>query len=498
MYDKIAIIGYYDHNNIGDDQYKITFIKILKPFANEIEFIDCDTLKDRTFSETDLIVLGGGDILNEYFIDQIIDKFEKKNNKIIAISVGLPYLSILMDTNKLNIIDFIFIRTRQDLSLFEEFFDPTRIAYLPDISMFLTELYPYTQEMHSSKFKLVINAVSTTSKKMIGVSLNQHICATSEYPRILSVYTRFIEYLVQENYFVVFFPFCTESNHNDILFHTDIYNQLKNLDSVLNIDFRLTTQEILHLYNLMYISIPMRFHACLFSIYTNTPMLPIYTTRKIHNLLLDIEWENSVKLPTDDFDLPTDLSFTLLQTTFQEILNDYTILKNDLSTKFVTCDLSQIETVIKTQYNKFDTVSRQDRLIQQTVDCINKYLKATPESDFRNTRDQKQQRVIVNIVSYFLTKTPNSKYNYGLSQKMFNQSYDYIAEWKWILRASYLRSDRLESNPDGIFNINFIDQIDYSGVHRAGWQYVYENLKCFHNESSDLYLDLYLLHIHLY
>ena len=37
-----------------------------------------------------------------------------------------------------------------------------------------------------------------------------------------------------------------------------------------------------------------------------------------------------------------------------------------------------------------------------------------------------------------------------------------------------------------------MDQVDYSGVHRSGWQYVYDHISFLHNSKSNLLLDLYI------
>ena len=75
----IYVIGYYDHENLGDETYKLTFNYIFDTFLPKtdlqhynIEFLDCDKINLKKFIDSDIIVLGGGDIINEYFLDQII------------------------------------------------------------------------------------------------------------------------------------------------------------------------------------------------------------------------------------------------------------------------------------------------------------------------------------------------------------------------------------------------------------------------------------------
>ena len=102
----IYVVGYFGHNNAGDEQYKITFDYIFETYIPNIcnytvTYVDCDVIKNINILDTDIIILGGGDILNNYFLDEIILKFEGKPNKIIAVSVGLPYNNLLINTEHL-------------------------------------------------------------------------------------------------------------------------------------------------------------------------------------------------------------------------------------------------------------------------------------------------------------------------------------------------------------------------------------------------------------
>jgi hypothetical protein len=101
------------------------------------------------------------------------------------------------------------------------------------------------------------------------------------------------------------------------------------------------------------------------------------------------------------------------------------------------------------------------------------------------------QNTIISITSFYLTGKVDSKYNYGLSTKMFKENFNYKQDFKWII-LDYIHPKPLYNNPNGLFNLNYINQKDYSGAHRSGWQYVYDNIKLLHNNESDLYLDLYL------
>lgn len=543
---RIFVIGYFGHANTGDQQYLITFNYIFKTFLinheeYSINYLDCDHVKVTEFKDTDIIILGGGDILNNYFLDQIIAKFINRPNKILAVSVGLPYTDIIVNTNKLNIIDYIFVRTNQDIDLFKRYFHPHRIFFLPDISFFLLNLLNHqelptnliTQNkrhgfINQSNFDVQLVYKNNTliqnhllkirndGKKIIAITLSRHIYdpqSPESYHSILQSFVKFIKYLLTFGYYIVLLPFNTNDkgyNENDILIHNDIMRILNDNPhmsrNIMNLTTHLEPLDILDLYQYFYITIPMRFHAVLFSIYAKVPMLPVFTTRKIKNLLLDVSWIHGYELECNDKDIPTSMDELVLINRFRTLIDLHDSLRDKLLvvnrdyftnnlghmkrlTNLITCDYSKVNFSLDT--NIIDTK------VQDVYNKVQELAKKRGYSDFRHIKDEHQQKLMTQAVSFYLTNgTIESPYNYGLSEKMFNKEYRYKDEWAWIIKDNnkkYLqRSKRIFNNPYGMFNINYIDQVDYSGVHRSGWQFVYENIKYLHNDSSNLYLDLYL------
>ena len=71
-------------------------------------------------------------------------------------------------------------------------------------------------------------------------------------------------------------------------------------EHLLNITTQLNCEEIYKLYKFFDICIPMRYHGCLFAIYNNIPIFPLFTTRKIENLLLDYNITQDIKLKSNE------------------------------------------------------------------------------------------------------------------------------------------------------------------------------------------------------
>jgi len=512
----VVIIGYYNHYNTGDEQYKNTFKKLIYNVLGlshySLKFIDCDTLKNpklHTFNDDDIIIVGGGDILNDYFLNNIINTFNGKNNKIYGISVGIPYLDILT-SNKLKIFDKIYLRTRQDIEKLQKMCPTVDIQYIPDISYLITNTQG-TQDIELNN-NHYIHLKNNIKKKIVCLSLSRHIFNKqyqTQYNSIIVQFSIFIKYLITSNYHVVFVPFNTNNNNsseNDIIIHNDIMNELKQSheyvqENITNIQMKLSEEEIIDIYKLCYFVIPMRFHACLFSIYAQKPFLPVYTSRKITNLLLDISWNYGYKLSVNAKDIPMDLNLELLILRFKSCIEEYTECTNNITQIYnmLENDSQFYNTIniIDNKHHKNIFINKNTNVdkINLIKEKINEYLLSinspvTIDSLYKLT-DIHIKEIIVQIVSFYITEgNPNSIYNYGLHEKMFKEGYDFNKEWTWVIE--HFVPIKLTNTPYGLFNLNFIDQIDYAGVHRAGWQYVYDSLANYHNESSDLYLDLYL------
>lgn len=514
----LKIIGYYNHYNTGDEQYKISFLQVFDTYLNSeytCDFLDCDTIYNKQFDETDIIILGGGDVLNNYFLDKIHKRFHNTNNLILAVSVGLPYVDTLIKSDKLNIISYIFLRTTVDLELFKKYFFDDRIFYLPDLSLLLKNNTTQNNNNYIEKLKIHKN----TNKNIVVLSLSRHIYNkdyTTNYNNIITKLSEFCKILINLNNHIVFLPFNTNqinTNENDIIIHNDIVQLLNTNDNITNdnttngnitvIDEQLNVNEIFSIFELANLSISMRFHACLFSFYTNTPVIPIYTTRKIKNLLKELEWEHKYDLIKNEKDIPLDIDLDDLLYIYKNLHTDNNIHEkldniNILLNKQFNENISNFTNCLKysKQKNK-DDKNKKDKLIDDIYEFVNRFIKSKGYQNLKDINDLHLQHLIVNIISYKLTNgCINSQYNYGLQEKIFdkNKDYNHITEWKWIISNELQKEDSnvCVNNINGLFNLKYIDQEDYSGCHRSGWQYVYKNLEIFHNDNSPVFLDLYV------
>ena len=95
----ILILGYYDKFNIGDDCFKIAFREFISE-ENNLIFINPCLQKNSNYlipENIDCVIVGGGDIVNIYFLRSIFELIQRSNyrKKVHGISIGITFPEIL-------------------------------------------------------------------------------------------------------------------------------------------------------------------------------------------------------------------------------------------------------------------------------------------------------------------------------------------------------------------------------------------------------------------
>ncbi len=413
--------------NLGDEQYKISFAYLFSKLSikHTLIFIDADKLNEFTIKQKDIIILGGGDIINEYFLSNIHNILSNKQNMVIALSVGIPYKQYLIKFN--NFIDYIFIRTKQDLKYLSYYYDSDRLFYIPDISINLNKSLIYTHNDMITKI--------SENKKIITITLSRHIYDenTNNYTELLNNFKYIIMYLISEKYFIILIPFNSNDNNfeNDNIIHNDIMNLIGENNNILNFN-NCSNETVYKIYKYYtHYNITMRFHSCLYSFYNIKPFFPIYTTRKIHNLLTDLDWNNfSYKIPTDTNDIPTSINTTVLLDTLCKMLKyDYIELQSKLLKSYneYLSDYKKSITYVK---NIFSKPSKNKNLNKMDTFLDSIYINYLLPNI--NTLDKTTtSKNILKILTQ--SDNINNDYIYGLNEKMYIPGYNYKDEWKWII-----------------------------------------------------------------
>jgi hypothetical protein len=171
-------------------------------------------------------------------------------------------------------------------------------------------------------------------------------------------------------------------------------------------------------------------------------------------------------------------------------LKEFLLFANDIFNAKMTNPIKELIKIITSKNN--DKISTYINVNKITIDALIKKLCELFKKDKLELSNVSEESkiIVVEIVSFYLTNGYDSRYNYGLMSKMFEKEYNYREEWEWILCDNQKNGLPKKSNENGLFNMNFVDQNDYSGTHRSGWQHVINALKEQNNDSSDILLDL--------
>jgi len=476
----IAILGYYNHGNFGDEQYKETLSKLIG--NDEVSFFDIDTISSDKLSHFSKIIVGGGDILNPYFLDKLENVLQ---TRVIGLCVGCPYPNKTTYKQIDKLFSTLFIRSKENCQLLQQNLTSTICHYLPDSSI-----------LSLSNPKKSINLV-----RKIGVCLSRtiyHPLYYSEYSSIIKSYASFFNKLLSEHPTILYFiPFNTgkNQNENDCIIAADIIREIESIHIDSQI-ISLSSTDI-NLFSQLDFTICMRYHSVLYSIYYKIPFLPVFTTRKIKNLLTDINWNIGYQMSTNYLDIPTDLNETIMY-------NRFSVLSSPKLQRFYKTKLEDIYANLykdllngmllltdALKSNQIETISCRCNLCKLhsfLERCL--YQREGKHKLYHASEISKEY--LTKLVLYHLIGHHSTDYNWGLSQKMFSESFDYHSEWNYIIHDSYNWKRIIPSNPIGLYNLTYIDQNDYHSVHRSGWQFVFDRLVDYHNENAPLLLDTYV------
>jgi hypothetical protein len=311
----IYIAGYYNVSNLGDEAFKETFrimfdpnslkdclkdypiisniIKKYYPNNDEITFVNIEDISNPEFilKQGDHLLLGGGDIINDYFISHIrkcMDNFPKVS--VGMISVGIVYLvDIYRYTDIMSKMDFVFLRSLNDFEYCSKHIQDVNWGYTPDITNILC-LRQQTPEL-KHQFK----------KGSIGINVCQTIVQLKDdnktYRHIINTIIDLIEELKDDTFILL--PFDTSGKYiqDDTFILVAIYNGCSpeaktRVDTTLCIDLELArciNSMLFIMRNYLKAAIVMRFHGHLFAEYSKIPFVSLCLTRKVYNLMLELD-----------------------------------------------------------------------------------------------------------------------------------------------------------------------------------------------------------------
>jgi hypothetical protein len=481
----IIVTGYYNHNNLGDDLFekiaRTIFIKDKN--INKIEYLKIESINSNEVTfKCDKLILFGGNVLNNYFLDFII-KFSKNNPSTMLYAIGVssdqPLETII---NKISIFQQIVFRSKEEYLYFKPIFK-SFCSYVPDIV--------FTMEYRHSLIHL-------KKQNKVGFFLATPIYTTSLNKNLyIQNIISMINYFLERKFIIYFFPMCTNSNNTTEDDNVIIKLIINSYPPQIQSHFKLfnSNKNILNDLSQMKYNICWRFHSVILSIIYNIPFITISTTPKVTNLLRDNN------------------------------LEDYSGTENNFIEKFdwMIQNKKNIKTNLKTLYAQLHSETKQIYYNLSTYSVIRNVppFYIDPKDDYpiiikhignkyKLFYSSTDEYFNSNVIIFNLIKSIDTEYNYGLQSKLYKGFDSLYTDICWLIDQQILKSNMifywnvlpvLSAKPlnkqfklieSDKININYIDQYDMVGLHRAGWTFVVNSLSDMHHPTGiicDFYLD---------
>jgi len=495
----ILITGYYFKQNYGDELLLDVAKKLITPkyitnYNFNTQILGIDGIHKNNIPElsewADKIVLFGGEVINDYFLDKLICLKQyalnnyKKNIHLYAIGVSCntDYNHI---KNKLNIFEVIIFRNNKDY-----------VEFLPILTNYFSKSLPDPVFLLKHEKNSSILSKLSKKEKTISVAffLSQTVKPTKEYITNIANLIRHWQFVGAKIYLMTM-CYNNSSTENDILINSAVYEQLNHSERE-NITYLDKPNQIFHYLDKVDYAVCWRFHAHIFCIQYNIPFLSISNTPKVLNLLHE---NNLHHLSYVEKDLTSGINYVIQnQSNIQKQLH---ILSNKLKSE-------------AQHYKKLESFLFKERNTPRFyIDTTNQLLYTTINDIYMSQYKQNNHDFNSKLLIYLITGKTNSEYQWGLMKKMEegHTPNTLIKDIEWLMNeqikngtisfyykiAHILKFDSIifEKKKNKFLNIHYIDQNDMKGVHRAGWQYVInhieKDLSTFYPAAilCDLYID---------
>lgn len=266
----IVVLGWYGHQNIGDQSYAMSIPLLFPGF----DFTFTDDLR-KTPAEYDYLILGGGNVIDRSFFDQI----GKVKSPKLLLSVGLPNPGKLLadHINMIKKANFEHICVRDYASFDFLYKKGLEVSYLPD---FAFALRPDKAKGKQLLRKLFKQDHTDLYEKVVGVVLNGYLVAGNEllardYITFHKVAFDIARCADQTNASFIFIPFGGDPVSNDRIPNSWVASRCKWWKKNCVVYDRLDVQETLDVISACDTMISTRLHSSIFSTMSGVPFIDL-------------------------------------------------------------------------------------------------------------------------------------------------------------------------------------------------------------------------------
>jgi hypothetical protein len=468
----ILVIGWYNRKNLGDDCFVLAFNKL---FPNCT--VCCSDDVKEIPSDVDVVICGGGDIINKYFMLKIKPLLQNFKGTCYAISVGIPFPD---DAELLKSFDHAFVRSPADYDAAIQITPKENVTVIPDISWML----PAVSAATSLPFDMPV-------RQRVGICLTQPAFANNPcYESLMANTVSFISKLA-EKYEIHLLPFNygDHPNESDVILNDIIASQV--VQGIVDVtDTSVNTHDGMMSYiDRMDYMICMRYHSVQFTLKAKKPFIAMYTTRKINNLIEQLGFQDyAYRLPVDDKYRPNDINVDTVITLFEKCVNSPNILESGfvVDTDYIK---NTISSNIKRTVYFHPNADTCEQAILRTKGYLHRLLSPVDNKSIdawfygdsnaptiQNIQGNISIDSIAHTMCFALTRHISTPYVWGMTENITKSDFNIFESAKWVFEDRQNSNESIVVNPlkmqiTTCIDINYFLQDDFKAYHRSGWSY---------------------------
>lgn len=477
---KLLIAGFYGHDNFGDDCFMMVFNRFFS--GHDLTYTDIAILDKTNLNDYDAVIIGGGDVLNDFYGLKYNEVLAKYQGYKICAGVGISFLECTKRPY-LNIFDDIVLRSKTDLKTISKIVGSVHAHYLPDLA-FSLPLYPSPHPNERVENNNVGLYLVGTMMNNVGLMYTLH---------------RFINWLLIKNYNIHLIPMHSEANIavTDLTINDNISKVFSMYSSQIKVHPLYKYDDFISISNTMNFALCVRFHAHIFCTRLGIPFISIPLTRKVelfvNELPYDCQYTPNV-LKDSNYNL-IGIDVRDIKLKFNDLVKNKEQIKASLLYRadldFKSFEDNKIVNLV---------INHKKRVVQP----VNNFI-VNPEEIYVKFRDaflirgvnpmtdkctEILEAGVIDRISdalcYEITKDTANDYSYG-TRINIRENLHKLRDMIYYIYQDFMDKQRIPK-----ININYIKQDSFHDLHRAGWQYSIGPLYCYsgdHGVLFDTYLD---------
>ncbi len=455
--------------------YINAFKKLLPRF--DLEFICIDDIESSLqLDKYQAIIIGGGDLVNDYFYEKIKFIRETYHRCIYGVSIGVPYKN-LIEKGYLNFYDHVFTRNKSHLLNIQHSIGTQYVHYIPDITLKSFEIQKIDSKIDR--------------RNTIGIFL-----ACSLYHLSDSIIEVLLKILHRTKYKLHLLCFDTglSDDNNDLKINKKIYDGLLEYkDRIINDQNRYSEKEMFKLISSFRSCICTRFHSHILSALAGVPFLSFHYEQKSILFTYENNYNYRCNFELDNKCNPISFSVDEFYSIFENInLNVEEIQKTIISiTKKLQLllDIDLVENIIIKNERRFQ---KPNQIFIDRVDFItNKYKKLIEDEynckldEIKDIIKEEKANEWAQNISYEITNEIHSNYVYGMKNDLMTRPHILRDMIEWVWKDN---RERVFKNPK--FNMEITSSDTFNGLHRSGWSFAINSIRALQSNYGPL-LDLF-------